>query len=86
MRALASFQDLYVGLEPYRNQKQIGGGVWTSTAPAVFGLLAAIELHPTNHHSGGEYRNVIRNVFIVRNTGISTLADKYSLRSEVFVP
>jgi phytoene desaturase (3,4-didehydrolycopene-forming) len=48
MKALASFQNLYVGLEPYRNDNQIGGGVLRKTAPAVFGLLAAIELHPTN--------------------------------------
>lgn len=47
MKALASFQNLYVGLEPYRNDKQLGGGVLRKTAPAVFGLLAAIELHPT---------------------------------------
>lgn len=55
MKALASFQDLYVGLEPYRNQELIGGGVFQSTAPAVFGLLAAIELHPSNSKSGGKY-------------------------------
>jgi hypothetical protein len=55
MKALASFQDLYVGLEPYRNQELFGGGVLTSTAPAVFGLLAAIELHPTNSKGGGRY-------------------------------
>jgi phytoene desaturase (3,4-didehydrolycopene-forming) len=52
MRALASFQDLYVGLEPYRNDNQWFGGVLQSTAPAVFGLLAAIELHPTNQKCG----------------------------------
>jgi phytoene desaturase (3,4-didehydrolycopene-forming) len=52
MRALASFQDLYVGLEPYRNDNQLFGGVLQSTAPAVFGLLAAIELHPTNKKCG----------------------------------
>ena len=56
MKALASFQDLYVGLEPYRNAELVGGGVLQSTAPAVFGLLAAIELHPSNDKSGGEYR------------------------------
>lgn len=55
MRALASFQDLYVGLEPYRNDGIVGGGVLQSTAPAVFGLLAAIELHPSNMKSGGKY-------------------------------
>jgi phytoene desaturase (3,4-didehydrolycopene-forming) len=52
MRALASFQDLYVGLEPHRNDRQWFGGVLQSTAPAVFGLLAAIELHPTNEKCG----------------------------------
>jgi phytoene dehydrogenase-like protein len=54
MKALASFQDLYVGLEPYRNNEFLGGGVLRTTAPAVFGLLAAIELHPSNPKSGGE--------------------------------
>ena len=53
MKALASFQDLYVGLEPYRNNELLGGGVLKTTAPAVFGLLAAIELHPTNKKAGG---------------------------------
>lgn len=53
MKALASFQDLYVGLEPYANSDQIGGGVIKKTAPAVFGLLAALELHPTNKKAGG---------------------------------
>ena len=53
MKAVAAFQDLYVGLEPYRNDGLLGGGVLLSTAPAVFGLLAAIELHPTNRKSGG---------------------------------
>ncbi|CAJ1965690.1 unnamed protein product [Cylindrotheca closterium] len=52
LKALASFQDLYVGLEPYRNSAKVGGGVFQSTAPAVFGLLAAIELHPSNRKSG----------------------------------
>lgn len=52
MKALASFQNLYVGLEPYRNDQQLGGGVLRKTAPAVFGLLAAIELHPTNKNGG----------------------------------
>lgn len=55
LKALASFQDLYVGLEPYRNNQLVAGGVFRSTAPAVFGLLAAIELHPTNKKSGGTY-------------------------------
>jgi hypothetical protein len=54
MRALASFQDLYVGLQPYKDNQQLFGGVLTSTAPAVFGLLAAIELHPENEKAGGE--------------------------------
>jgi phytoene dehydrogenase-like protein len=52
MKALASFQDLYVGLEPYANNKQLFGGVVRTTAPAVFGLLAALELHPTNKRAG----------------------------------
>jgi len=52
MIALASFQDLYVGLSPYINKGQMGGGVLRKTAPAVFGLLAAIELHPTNKRAG----------------------------------
>jgi len=52
MKALASFQDLYVGLEPYRNNDQFGGGVIKKTAPAVFGLLAALELHPKNGMAG----------------------------------
>lgn len=56
MKALASFQDLYVGLEPFRNNAQVGGGVFQSTAPAVFGLLAAIELHPSNSKSGGKIK------------------------------
>eukprot|EP00957_Ditylum_brightwellii_P163225 12428967-Ditylum_brightwellii.AAC.1 len=63
MRALASFQDLYVGLEPYKNEKQLFGGVIKKTAPAVFGLLAALELHPTNNKAGvfapiGGFRSV----------------------------
>ncbi len=52
LKALASFQDLYVGLEPYENKNLLGGGVFRSTAPAVFGLLAAIELHPNNKNAG----------------------------------
>jgi phytoene desaturase (3,4-didehydrolycopene-forming) len=52
MKSLASFQNLYVGLEPYRNDDQLGGGILRKTAPAVFGLLAAIELHPSK---GGVY-------------------------------
>jgi phytoene desaturase (3,4-didehydrolycopene-forming) len=52
MRALASFQDLYVGLQPYRKENALLGGVLQATAPAVFGLLAAIELHPTNSKCG----------------------------------
>jgi phytoene desaturase (3,4-didehydrolycopene-forming) len=58
LKALASFQDLYVGLEPFRNKndsnnlQMLGGGVLKSTAPAVFGLLAAIELHPDNKNAG----------------------------------
>ena len=52
MAALASFQDLYVGLEPYEDPGGLGGGVLGKTAPAVFGLLAALELHPTNPRAG----------------------------------
>lgn len=52
MKTLSSFQDLYVGLEPYRNNNEFGGGVMRKTAPAVFGLLAALELHPTNELAG----------------------------------
>ena len=65
LKALASFQDLYVGLEPYRNEKLIGGGVLKSTAPAVFGLLAAIELHPTNDKAGGTY-GILFSPFILK--------------------
>ncbi len=54
MKALASFQDLYVGLAPFRNDNQIFGGILRKTSPAVFGLLAAIELHPTNDKAGGK--------------------------------
>ena len=66
--ALASFQDLYVGLSPYINSKQIGGGVLRKTAPAVFGLLAAIELHPTNKRAGvfapvGGFRQVAESIY-----------------------
>jgi phytoene dehydrogenase-like protein len=46
MKTLASFQNLYVGLEPYRNDEQLAGGIFRKTAPAVFGLLSAIELYP----------------------------------------
>lgn len=56
MRAMASFQNLYVGLEPFRNEKYLAGGVLRKTAPAVFGLLAAIELHPSNKNAGGTCR------------------------------
>ena len=52
MKALASFQLLYVGLEPFRNNMELFGGVLRKTAPAVFGLLSAIELHPRNTLSG----------------------------------
>mmetsp|Transcript_13664 Transcript_13664/g.20739 ORF Transcript_13664/g.20739 Transcript_13664/m.20739 type:complete len:379 (-) Transcript_13664:162-1298(-) len=52
MKALASFQNLYVGLEPYRNDNQLFGGTLSKTSPAVFGLLAALELHPTNEKAG----------------------------------
>ena len=55
MKAMASFQDLYVGLEPYKNEEGLFGGVMKKTAPAVFGLLAALELHPTNSKAGGKF-------------------------------
>ena len=54
MRTLASFQDLYVRLAPYRDNAALGGGVFRNTAPAVFELLAALELHLTNDKAGGE--------------------------------
>jgi len=67
MCALASFQDLYVGLEPSENSGQIGGGVFRKTAPAVFGLLAALELHPNNEKAGvfapiGGFRQVAESM------------------------
>jgi len=77
MRALASFQDLYVGLEPYRNNKLAGGGIFESTAPAVFGLLAAIELHPSNPKCGvfapaGGFGAVTKSLeTLARNLGVS---------------
>ena len=64
LKALASFQDLYVGLEPYTNDdNQMWGGTIRKTAPAVFGLLSALELHPTYRKSGvhapvGGFRSV----------------------------
>lgn len=70
LKAMASFQDLYVGLEPYYNEKQklLGGGVLRKTAPAVFGLLAALELHPTNDKAGvfapvGGFRQVAESMY-----------------------
>ena len=67
MVALASFQDLYVGLEPYENQEELLGGILRKTAPAVFGLLSAIELHPTNRRAGvfaplGGFRQVTKSM------------------------
>ena len=59
MKALASFQNLYVGLEPYRNDNQIFGGTLKKSSPAVFGLLAALELHPSNKKAGGKFAFVI---------------------------
>lgn len=76
MIALASFQDLYVGLEPYTNKNQIGGGVLRKTAPAVFGLLAALELHPTNKKCGvfapvGGFRQVAESIYkLCQNSGV----------------
>ena len=68
MIALASFQNLYVGLQPYANEKQVGGGILRKTAPAVFGLLAALELHPTNKNCGvfapmGGFRQVAESMY-----------------------
>lgn len=68
LKAMASFQDLYVGLEPYKNDQQLGGGVLRKTAPAVFGLLAALELHPTNDKAGvfapvGGFRQVAESMY-----------------------
>ena len=67
LAALASFQDLYVGLEPYENSRQLGGGMLIKAAPAVFGLLAALELHPTNNNAGvfapiGGFRQVAESM------------------------
>ena len=81
MLALASFQDLYVGLEPYANEKQIGGGVLRKTAPAVFGLLAALELHPTNTKCGvfapvGGFRQVSESMYqLCQDCGVKFLFD-----------
>jgi hypothetical protein len=83
MKALASFQDLYVGLEPYRNNELLGGGVLKSTAPAVFGLLAAIELHPSNSKSGGEFFACFLFIFAQYSfiAGLSNTVNIDSLRS-----
>ncbi len=76
MKALASFQDLYVGLEPFAKQNLPFGGVLDTTAPAVFGLLSAIELHPTNNKCGvfapiGGFRAVANGVeSLARDLGI----------------
>ena len=42
-----------MGLEPYRNQNNIAGGVFDKTAPAVFGLLSALEL--SNNSKAGVF-------------------------------
>ncbi|KAL7481227.1 hypothetical protein ACHAW6_006906 [Cyclotella cf. meneghiniana] len=81
MIALASFQDLYVGLEPYANAEQIGGGVLRKTAPAVFGLLAALELHPTNNKCGvfapvGGFRQVAESMYqLCQDCGVKFIFD-----------
>eukprot|EP00804_Cyclotella_cryptica_P014610 CCRYP_012648-RA/>CCRYP_012648-RA protein AED:0.10 eAED:0.10 QI:92/1/1/1/0.6/0.5/6/1526/676 len=81
MIALASFQDLYVGLEPYVNAEQIGGGVLRKTAPAVFGLLAALELHPTNKKCGvfapvGGFRQVAEAMYhLCHDCGVQFMFD-----------
>jgi phytoene desaturase (3,4-didehydrolycopene-forming) len=81
MKALASFQDLYVGLEPNRDDKSFAGGVLTTTAPAVFGLLSAIELHPTNAKCGvyapiGGFQAVTRSIeSLARRCGVTIQCD-----------
>lgn len=81
MIALASFQDLYVGLEPYANVKQVGGGVLRKTAPAVFGLLAALELHPTNDKCGvfaplGGFHQVSESMYqLCQDSGVKFMFD-----------
>ena len=52
-----------MGLEPYKNKNELGGGVLKGTAPAFFGLLDALELYPTNERGGvyapiGGFRSV----------------------------
>jgi phytoene desaturase (3,4-didehydrolycopene-forming) len=100
MKALASFQDLYVGLEPYRNENLFAGGVLETTAPAVFGLLAAIELHPTNDKSGvfapiGGFRTVFQSlerlakdlgVDIQCNTTVTNIQENGVFCSNKFIP
>jgi phytoene desaturase (3,4-didehydrolycopene-forming) len=77
LKALASFQDLYVGLEPYRNDNAWAGGIFTTTAPAVFGLLSAIELHPTNEKCGvyapiGGFSSVTQSIeTLARSRGVN---------------
>lgn len=86
MVALASFQDLYVGLEPFRDDEKFAGGVLTTTAPAVFGLLAAIELHPTNTKCGvfapkGGFHSVTRSlVSLATSKGVNVVTDAYVTR------
>jgi phytoene desaturase (3,4-didehydrolycopene-forming) len=88
MVALASFQDLYVGLEPYANPNQIGGGVLRKSAPAVFGLLAALELHPTNPKCGvfapvGGFRQVAESMHqLCIDSGVKFIFDTSVTRVE----
>ena len=56
-----------MGLEPYENSRQLGGGVLRKTTPAVLGLLAALEFHPTNNNAGvfapiGGFRQVAESM------------------------
>lgn len=90
MKALASFQDLYVGLQPYELDSKPFGGVLDTTAPAIFGLLAAIELHQTNKKGGvfapiGGFRSVTNalmklakdlNVTFINETFVTSVNDK----------
>jgi len=82
LRALASFQDLYVGLEPYRNDAKLAGGIFETTAPSVFGLLAAIELHPNNEKCGvfapiGGFQQVTEKIEqLARDLGVHFVCGK----------
>lgn len=71
--ALATFQDSYVGQELNAKHRKLWGGILCKTAPAVFGPLAAIELHPTNSKAGvfaplGGFQQVIE--WITQDCGL----------------